>query len=69
MSFGVWSKRASGFLTIADRRRNVSHETAMKKTQVFFWVGEFGEGGKIFPMNRGPEDHLPPTSMKFSLIS
>jgi hypothetical protein len=30
----------------------------------FGW-GKFGEGEKIFPMKRGPEDHLPPVSMKF----
>jgi hypothetical protein len=41
----------------------------MKKTQVFFWVGKFGEGEKIFPIKRDPEDRLPSVSMKFSLIA
>jgi hypothetical protein len=34
----------------------------------FGW-GKFGEGEKIFQMMRGLEDHLPPVSMKFSLIA
>jgi hypothetical protein len=41
----------------------------MKKIHVFFGWGKFSEGEKIFLMNRGPEDYLPPVSMKFSRIA
>jgi hypothetical protein len=68
MSFDFWSKRASGLLIIPDRRQNVHHDAAMKKTQAFLW-GKFGEGEKIFPMKRGRKDHLPLVSMKFSFIT
>jgi hypothetical protein len=68
MSFDFCSKRTSRLLIIYDRLQNVYHEAAIKKTQVFFW-GRFGEGEKTFQMKRGSEDHLPPVSMKFSLIT
>jgi hypothetical protein len=69
MSFDVWSKKASELLIIPDRLRNIYHEAAMNKTQIFFWVGRFGKGEKIFAMKRGAKDHLARVSMKFSLIA
>jgi hypothetical protein len=69
MPFDFWSKRASGLLLIPDRLRNVDHEAAKKKIQVFFWVGEVWRGRENLPMKRGPEDHIPRVSMKFSLIA
>jgi hypothetical protein len=35
----------------------------------FLGRGKFGEHEKIFSMKKGPKDHLPPVSMKFSLIA
>jgi hypothetical protein len=59
----------------SDRRKSLVAEKMSttrlrrRKFKFSFGWGKFGEGEKNLPMKRGPEDHRPPVSMKFSLIA
>jgi hypothetical protein len=62
-------KKASGRRkSLVASERSTTRLRRRKSRSSFGW-GKFGEGEKIFPMKRGPEHHLPPVSMKFSLPS